>query len=154
MSGVQKLFSRLLYSVFLPTGIIVVSFYIFNSLGDMTFLTASVLAFAIGAYSIHLIFKYWVSTEQEDDDPQQQMMRFMIVFIVNAAINAEIVYLMVTYLEIDLLIAQTVAAVIIAYESYYAYRSLVFRAARRRTVGQELSQGKAAPEHRDRMLSS
>jgi hypothetical protein len=43
------------------------------------------------------------------------------------AINTVIVYLLVSGAGVPILTAQTVAAVVIAYESYYAYQSLARR---------------------------
>ncbi len=136
MSIIQSLFSRLVSSVLLPTGIIVTSLYIFHSLGRVHYLAASVMAFCIGCFSIYLAFKYWINTDIKNETPEQQMVRYMTVFTINVAINAEIVYILVTHVGVPLLTAQAVAAVIVAYESYYAYRSLVFRTHRRRTVAE------------------
>ncbi len=145
MSVVKSLFSRLLYSVALPAGIIVACVYIFYSIGDVWFILATVFAFAIGSFTIYLVFKYWIDATEEQETPQQQMARFMIIFVVNLGINTEIVYFMVTYLGIDVLVAQTVAAVIVAYESYYAYRSLVFYVNTKKTVAETLRGDTPAP---------
>src|SRR6185369_2406370 len=115
MAAIKTLFARLLYSVLIPAGIIVACIYIFNSIGDIWFILASVFAFAIGAFAIYLVFKYWIDPTEESETPQQQMARFMIIFIVNLGINTEIVYFMVEYLNVPVLAAQTVAAVVIAY---------------------------------------
>ena len=144
MGVVKTLFARLLYSVAIPAGIIVACVYIFNSLGNIVFLMATILAFAIGFFSIYLVFKYWITPQDEPESPQQQMARFMIVFVVNLGINTEIVYFLVTYAEVPVLVAQTVAGVIVAYESFYAYRSLVFYTERKRTVAEEYSRNAGA----------
>lgn len=146
MSTIKKLFSRLLYSVIIPAGIIVSSLYIFNSLGEVTYLTASILAFAVGFFAIYLVFKYWIDIDVKHETPQQQMTRYMIVFIINVGINTEIVYFLVTYAYVPLLVAQAVAAVIVAYESFYAYRSLVFRANKNATIAEELAANQSTPE--------
>jgi putative flippase GtrA len=134
MDVAKTLFSRLLYSVALPAGIIIACVYVFNSIGDLWFIFATIGAFAIGAFAIYLVFKYWIEPTDEEETPRQQMARFMIIFMVNLGINTEIVYFMVTYLGVTVIVAQTVAAVIIAYESYYAYRSLVFYVHKKETV--------------------
>src|SRR6185437_6610689 len=100
-----------------------VSVYIFSSYGNLSFLTSSVLAFVVGYYAIYLIFKYWIDIDAKHETPQQQMIRYLIIFFVNIALNTEIVYLLVTYAYVSLLSAQTIAAVLLAYESFYAYRS-------------------------------
>lgn len=142
MTTVKGLFARLLSSVAIPAGIIVGSLYIFNSLGNVEYLFASILAFAIGFFAIYLIFKYWINADLKHETPEQQMTRFMIVFVINVGINTEIVYLFVTYLSVPLLTAQSVAAVIVAYESFYAYRSLVFHA-NKRSVAEQLAEAGA-----------
>jgi hypothetical protein len=131
MSTTASLFKRLLYSVVVPSGIIVVSVYIFNSYGNFSFLSASIMAFVVGYYAIYLIFKYWIDIDVKRETPQQQQIRYLIVFFVNIALNTEIVYVLITYAYVPLIAAQTIAAVIIAYESFYAYRSFVFYANQR-----------------------
>ncbi len=144
MDTARRLFARLLSSVVLPTSIIVVSLYIFHTLGEVHYLVASLMAFSVGCFSIYLVFKYWINTDIKNETPEQQMTRFMVVFTINVAINAEIVYLLVTHVGVPLLTAQAVAAVIVAYESYYAYRSLVFRNTPKKTVGEILAEQVAA----------
>jgi len=153
VEAVKTLFARLLYSVVIPAGIIVAALYIFNSLGDITYLTASVLAFAVGFFAIYLVFKYWISVEAGQETPEQQMTRFMIVFVINVALNTELVYLLVTYAYVPLLTAQAMAAVIVAYESYYAYRSLVFNARKRETVAESAGSNAVTPEYADKVRS-
>jgi hypothetical protein len=138
MEGIRALFARLFYSVAIPAAIIVGCVYIFNSLGNVIFLGATIFAFAIGFFAIYLVFKYWINPEEDHETPHQQLARFMIVFIVTLGINTEIVYFMVSYFEISLLVAQTVSAVVLAYISFYAYRSLVFYSNHRRTVAEEM----------------
>jgi putative flippase GtrA len=106
---------------------------------------ASIMAFTIGFYAIHLVFKYWIDVNTDHETPEQQMTRYMVIFVVNLAINTEIVYLLVTYMYVSVLNAQIVAATIVAYESYYAYRSLVFKTnQKRKTVAEELAKGRSA----------
>jgi putative flippase GtrA len=143
MDAVRGLVTRLLFSVFIPASLIVASLYIFNSLGEWPILVATVVAFAIGYFIVYLAFRYWIDTSTDHDTPQQQMMRFMIVFVITIAINTEMVYLTVTYTPIDLLTAQTVAAVAVAYMSFFAYRSLVFKVQQKKTTVTEEMAGNA-----------
>lgn len=149
MRAFKKLVNRLLSSVAMPVGIMVGSFYIFNSLGSMHYLAATVLAFGIGYFAIYLVFKYWINVDINNETPEQQLTRYSVVFIVNLAIFTQIVYFLVTYAYMSLLTAQAVAAVIVAYESFYAYRSLVFRVGKKKkTVGQMM--GKSVVQNPER----
>jgi putative flippase GtrA len=130
---VQKLFVRIMFSVVLPAATIVLCLYILNSIADIKYLPASGLAFAVGFYVIYLVFKYFVNPDV-NKEAHIQLKRYGIVFIVNLVINVEIIYLLVNYASVPLLTAQTVAAVIIGYESYYAYRSLMNRAQKKLVV--------------------
>jgi|GEM_PF-2889170 len=150
MRAFKKLVNRLLSSVAMPVGIIVGSFYIFNSLGSIHYLAATVLAFGIGFFAIYLVFKYWINVDIANDTPEQQLTRSAVVFIVNLAIFTQLVYFLVTYAYMPLLTAQAVAAVVVAYESFYAYRSLVFRMGKKRkTVAQVL--GRASINNPERL---
>lgn len=97
MAGaVRSLFSRLLSSVALPVGLIAASFYTFYYINKLPYLIATVLAFAVGSFSIYMVFKYWIDVAEERETPEQQRMRYMIVFIVNLAIFGEIVFFLTT----------------------------------------------------------
>ncbi len=124
---ILDLLDRLVLSVMVPTGVIVLCLYIFRTFGDMQYLPASALAFGIGFYVIYLVFKYWVKPDPKKVS-SKNLWHFLIVFGVNLVINIEIVYLLVSHVGVPLLTAQAVAAVVIAYESYYAYQSLLYRA--------------------------
>ncbi len=130
---IRSVLFRIIFSVILPAGIIVGTLYIFNSLGDIKYLPASALAFGVGFYVIFLVFKYWLKPESIDDR-SQSLGRYLIVFCVNLAINVEAVYILVSYMGVPLLTAQTVAAVVVAYESYYAYLSLMHKAHKEEVV--------------------
>lgn len=143
MNALRKLLQRLLGSVVLPAGIVVGSFYIFNSMGQFNIIVAVVLAFCIGSYAIYLIFKYWINVEVGRETPEQQLTRYSIIFIVNLAIYTQLVYFLVTYTFTPLITSQAIAALIVAYLSFYAYRSLVFRERKqKKTVAQVI--GKSA----------
>jgi len=126
--AVEKLFLRLVLSVVIPAGIIVLCLYIFNSLADVKYLPASGLAFGVGFFVIYLVFKYLIRPDTAQND-RQRLKRYFIIFTIGLVLNTEIVYLLVTYAGVPLLTAQTIAAVVIAYESYYAYLSLLYREA-------------------------
>lgn len=123
---IQKLFARLIFSVAVPAAITVLCLYILNSMADVKYLPASGMAFGVGFFIIYLMFKYWLKPDSSKES-LKQLTHFIIIFIVNLVINIEIVYLLVTHAGVPLLTAQTVAAVVIAYESYYAYLSLLYR---------------------------
>ena len=123
----ETLFVRLVFSVAVPAAIIVGCLYVFNSLADLKYLPSSIFAFGVGFFAIYLVFKYWIAPDATHGSPYQRARRYLVIFILNLAINTEIVYLLVTYLNVPILTAQTVAAVVIAYESYYAYLSLLYR---------------------------
>ncbi len=123
---IWKLFVRIIFSVVVPAGMIVLCLYIFNSLADIKYIPASGLAFGVGFFIIYLMFKYWLKPDATKES-SGQLWHFLVVFVINLAINIEIVYLLVSQIGVPILTAQTVAAVVIAYESYYAYLSLLYR---------------------------
>ncbi|HEV8666470.1 MAG TPA: GtrA family protein [Candidatus Paceibacterota bacterium] len=133
LETIERLAYRIVFSVVSPTIIILISLYIFNAKADVRYLPASGLAFGIGFFFIYLAFKYLIKP-----DPSKKalpsMRNYIIVFIINLAINTEIVYLLVSHAGVPLLTAQTVAAVVIAYESYYAYQSLANRGTKKAVV--------------------
>ncbi len=149
MNALKKLLQRLLGSVVLPAGIVVGSFHIFNSLGEFSFVVAVVLAFCIGSYAIYLVFKYWINVEVGRETPEQQLTRYSVIFIVNLAIYTQLVFALVNYAYMPAITAQAISAVIVAYLSFYAYRSLVFRERKnKKTVAQVIGKASAANPER------
>ena len=95
--------------------------------GNVHYLKASVLAFAMSVVVSFTMQKFWTFHDNPVYDVHAQFARYLVVILANLALNTALVYLLVEKANVWYLAAQFIATVVIAVAGYVAYRHFVFR---------------------------
>ncbi len=90
------------------------------------YVAASVIAF-LAAFAISFVLqKFWTFKDARTARLPHQALRYFCVVSLNTVLNALIVYGMVEYGSIPGILAQAIASLLIAFESFFIYRRYVF----------------------------
>jgi dolichol-phosphate mannosyltransferase len=100
--------------------------YMFTEFLGWWYLWSVIVAFILANIVSFLLQKYWTFEERSTADAPRQFTRYLIISITNSGINTGIVYVLVTTLATPYLIAQVIAAAILALTSFFIYRRFVF----------------------------
>lgn len=71
--------------------------------------------------------KFWTFKDKEVGDLRKQLFFYLIVILVNSVLNAFFVYLLVEYTGIWYMLSQIISGLVIAVESFFIYKFLIFR---------------------------
>ena len=103
--------------------------YALNSLVGLWYLLSSIAGF-IGGFAVSFTLqKFWTFRDHATDNIANQATRYFLIVLFNLGLNTLFVYCLVEYAKLQPLIAQIIAAFVIAVEGFFAYRFLVFRVA-------------------------
>ena len=91
------------------------------------YLTSAVVAFILSFIVSFFLQKLWTFKNREMERIHVQAGVYLLITICNMGINTLLVYAFVQYFSFHYLIAQVFASIIVACESFFAYRELVFR---------------------------
>ena len=102
--------------------------YFCNSVLGMWYLAASVAGFFAGFVVSFTLHKFWTFRDHRVDRAivGTQLARYIGLVLFNLALNTILVYLLVEYTKLVPVLAQALAALLIACESFFAYRFIVF----------------------------
>jgi len=100
--------------------------YFFNSVLSIWYVTATVLAFCVGFVVSFSMQKFWTFKNMEIDHVKQQASVYLVIVLFNLLLNTALVYLLVENFDLMPVVAQLIASALIACESFFAYRILVF----------------------------
>ena len=90
------------------------------------YLAASIIAFLAGFIVSFTLQKFWTFRDHSTDNIHAQAARYFLIVLVNLGLNTILVYLLVEKVHLRPVIAQVIAALVIAVEGFFAYRLLVF----------------------------
>jgi len=93
------------------------------------YLASAVVAFILSFVVSFFLQKIWTFKNREVERIHVQAGAYLLVTLCNLGINTGLVYVFVQYLSIHYLFAQVIASVIIACESFFVYREIVFKRA-------------------------
>jgi putative flippase GtrA len=91
------------------------------------YLTSAVIAFVLSFIVSFFLQKIWTFKNREMEKIHIQAGAYLLITLCNLGINTLLVYAFVQYFSFHYLIAQVFASIIIAFESFFAYRELVFK---------------------------
>ena len=91
------------------------------------YLTSAVIAFVLSFIVSFFLQKLWTFKNREMEKIHIQAGAYLLITLCNLGINTLLVYAFVQYFSFHYLIAQVFASIIIAFESFFAYRELVFK---------------------------
>ena len=100
--------------------------YFFTDTLGIWYLISAVLSFVV-AFVVSFCFqKFWTFGDRSTEGMHSQAAVYLIVALVNLGINTALIYIFVEFVGIHYLVAQIMAGVIIACESFFVYRKFVF----------------------------
>ena len=100
--------------------------YFFTDTLGIWYLISAVLSFIV-AFVVSFCFqKFWTFGDHSIDLMHSQAAVYLIVALVNLGINTALIYGFVEFVGIHYLIAQIMAGLIIACESFFVYKRFIF----------------------------
>ncbi|HCM43461.1 MAG: hypothetical protein UY39_C0018G0014 [Candidatus Kaiserbacteria bacterium GW2011_GWC2_49_12] len=118
---------RFLISGGLATGVNLLTLYFLANVVGLWYLTSSIVAFFVGFVVSFTLQKFWTFKDHRKDIIGRQLVIYLAIVLVNLILNTALVYVFVEYMALWPLVAQALAALIIAFEGFFAYKYFVFR---------------------------
>ncbi len=91
------------------------------------YLASAIIAFILSFVVSFFLQKLWTFKNREADRTHVQAGIYLAVTLCNLGVNTLLVYVFVRYFSLHYLLAQIIASVLIAFESFFAYREIVFK---------------------------
>ncbi|KND50849.1 MAG: dolichol-phosphate mannosyltransferase [Parcubacteria bacterium C7867-007] len=119
---------------FLTTGSIsvlvnIAVLYILTDISHLWYLLSSVVAFVTSGVVNFLLHKYWTFNYKHQKSTAIQVPLHLLVASINLVLNTGIVFILVHYLGVWYILAQAIAALIIAIESFLVLSRFIFKRA-------------------------
>jgi len=102
------------------------TFSVLVYLAHVWYVAASAIAFALSVTISFLLQKFWTFQDSRTDGMHRQALLFLSVSLVNLAVNTGLVFFFVEQWRFYAILAQTLAALLVALTSYFVYRKFVF----------------------------
>ena len=100
--------------------------YVFTDLFLIHYLTSAILAFILTFFVSFTLQKFWTFQDSSTHKVHAQAFTYLVVALVNLAINTLLMYVLVDVLAIWYLGAQILASGLIAFESFFVSRYFIF----------------------------
>ena len=100
--------------------------YILTEFFHIWYLYASVIAVCVSLVVSFTLQKFWTFRDRRTEHIRHQAFRYASIVLVNLALNTGLVFCFVEYGKLPPVVAQFFAAILIAFESFFAYQFLVF----------------------------
>ena len=100
--------------------------YIFNSVLNMHYLLAAILAFLIAFCFSFTLHKFWTFKSHEERAHKQAIM-YMGTSLFSLCLNTLLMYIFVDYIHIQVLLSQIFVGIIVAFSSFFISRNFVFK---------------------------
>lgn len=104
------------------------TFFILLSVLEIYYLLSSVIAFSFAAVTSFCLQKFWTFESLSFKKIFTQFPLFVGVIVLNLLVNTLLVYSFVNIFNLGAFISQVLAGVIVATESFFVFRHVVFRA--------------------------
>ncbi len=104
--------------------------YAATAYGHIWYLYSSVCAFVLSQFASFLLNKLWTFESRTLDGAHRQLVYHFTIALINLGINTVLVYFFVEKLGLWYVLAQALASLLIAFESYFAYRWIYRETAR------------------------
>lgn len=103
--------------------------YVLTEFFHVWYLVSASTAF-VGAFAVSFTLqKFWTFKDHETEGMRKQLSLYLAVILVNLAINALFVYLLVEHIGIWYMLAQIISGLVIAIESFFIYKFFIFKRA-------------------------
>lgn len=111
----------------LATTVTLATLFLLADVLRVWYIWASTAAFLLGFGVSFTLQKFWTFKNSRTDVLGVQAIMYLFILLLNLAVNAALMYILVEWAHLPHVVAQALAAVLIAGESFYAYRFLLFR---------------------------
>lgn len=118
---------RFLISGGISTAVDLALLLLFAEVFGLWYLLAAVLAFILAFFVSFGLQKFWTFQDHSREGVSMQASVYLLIALGNLALNTFLVYMFVEHLGFYYLLAQIVASMLIACESYFVYQKFVFR---------------------------
>lgn len=118
---------RFLISGGISTGVDLALLLLFAEVFGLWYLLAAVLAFILAFFVSFGLQKFWTFQDHSREGVSMQASVYLLIALANLALNTFLVYICVEHIGFHYLLAQIVASILIACESYFVYQKFVFR---------------------------
>ena len=98
--------------------------YIFTEFFGLWYIFSATLAFMLSFLVGFSLNKFWTFAESSADFIHSQIFIYLGVNLINLAINNALLYFMVESFAICYILAQALASILIAFESFFVYKWL------------------------------
>lgn len=93
------------------------------------YLVGSIVAFLVALFVGFVLQKYWTFEERTLKYARKQLILYSMLALCNLTVNTLVVYLFIEYAGVHYLVAQAIAAGLVATVSYFMYRLYIFAVA-------------------------
>lgn len=100
--------------------------FLFTNEFGFWYLTSSVIAFTGALFVSFLMQKYWTFRSSEHGAVVTEAWMTIILALINLILNTVLMYIFVELVHVYYLLAQVLAAGIIAIETYFVYKNIIF----------------------------
>jgi putative flippase GtrA len=100
--------------------------YLLTSIVGIWYLFSAIIAFLIALGVSFSLQKFWTFADHSTDRMSSQVVVYFIVASINLGLNTLLMYLLVDAVLLPYLLAQIIAAGLIACESFFVYQRYIF----------------------------
>ena len=101
--------------------------YLFTDVWGRHYLLSSILAFIIAFFFSFILQKFWTFQDHSVDRVHTQATLYFIVAALNLLVNTGLMYAFVEWLQVWYITAQFLASALIACESFFISRYIIFK---------------------------
>lgn len=109
------------------TVIDLVALYILTDAYKIWYLLSAIIAFAIAFIANFAMQKFWSFAGEHEKKSHHQLFLFLSINLMNLAINASGMYLLVDKIKIWYIFSQIIMSALIAMESFFVYKVIIFK---------------------------
>lgn len=135
------------------TAIDLLSLYFFTDILGIWYLFSACLAFTVAFFASFFLQKFWTFGDNDKERMYRQMSVYLAVALTNLLLNAIIMFILVDGFKIWYMAAQLMASGLIAGESYFVYKILIFNKSGL-TVDEKMSTRGVWPDGRQGLAGS
>jgi putative flippase GtrA len=96
--------------------------YILTEYAGIWYVISAALAFITAFFVSFALQKYWAFRNRRMQGTQTQLMLHLLTAVINLCLNVLLIYVIVEYAGVWYILAQIIAAIVIAFESFFAFR--------------------------------
>lgn len=111
----------------LATALTIGTTFVLTSFFNIWYLYSSAIAYGLGFIVSFLLQKFWTFSHYSREKIYKEGVTYIIIGVINLALNALLMYVMVDMFFLWYILAQIISAGIIATESFFIYRNFIFK---------------------------